>query len=1125
MTARPGDPAEDVVGGPEVADGVDVAVLGPVMVRGEHGLVPLRGARSTTLVVALALRSGRAAGVQALTDELWPDALPEAPRAALQNVVSRARREVPAIRSVPGGYALAARTDLDAARAVLHAARRGDAGSAALRAALTLWRGDPGADVSAGLAGELRAEGSRLRAGLEHALLAALLAEGDLAGAAAAGEGLLEASPTDEAAAAGLMRALLGRGLVADALRVFATLRESLADELGVGPGPEVRAVHEQCLRADAPATATAGAAASRVPRPGRAVGLREAPNALVGRSGDVARVESLMTTARVVTVLGPGGIGKTRLAQEVAHRAAAGSPLVAVVELASVRTSDDVGLVIASALGVRDVRATTRLSEVTGPDARGRVLERLAEPGTVLVLDNCEHVLEGASAWAADVVAGTRATVLATSRASLGLAAEAVYPLPPLGGLGSGRGPRGGGAGSGDTGAAVELFEARARAARPGVDLPEDVVVRLCRRLDGLPLAIELAAARVRSLSVAEVERRIASSFALLTSTDRSVPERHRTLHAVIAWSWDLLDDGEQRLLRRLAVLPDSFGLDVALAVGDEDTGEVGMLDTLDGLVRQSMLMVVEDPAGGGVRYRMLETVREFAVQELAAAGEQSATDAAVDRWALALVGETLGRLSGSGQVAALHRVEAEQDNLLHVLHRVQRNGDLDVLGPLFALLARFWMLRWTFGELTSVGRAVALAFAGRPVTPARAEWAAWAFLAGGSPLAFVEGTSGALRSIARLRRLLARTDVHLGAATRAYAELAVVAVRGTAEEVAGLVERLRGSDDWNVAMVANFFASQLAENRGRPAEALRLAHRSLALATEHDDAWGRAMAAQSLADLSSSTGDPAGVLRWARIARSSFEGFDTEQIQLQLGLLETSARVALGEVEAVAPVLRQMVETPDEGAVAEGDMIVSPSDRRTYGQVGLAQVAFARGDDEEAVQRMDAALAEVRTQGRRAGAHSLVLYEAGRLAPMALGTEGVPDAERAAWDRRVLSLRARTLAGLRAGPQTVDRPVLGAACLVLGSCLCAVAPAGRADDALVLLALAERLGSRQDWTFLARERHLTAALGTLPDAVPAADPGERLERARARVADAPDPLALAREVLERRPWTRTPG
>ncbi|GIJ00203.1 putative ATPase [Sediminihabitans luteus] len=1137
-----------------------VAVLGPVAVRTPAGLVPVPGERSRALLVALALRDGGTVGVGALVDDLWPDARPDDPRAALQNVVARVRRVAPCVRTVAGGYALAGGSDLALARQGRADAGRAldldDPGAALVSAetALALWRGEPGGDLGGELGAELARAAGHLHGALRRTRVRALVALGRAPEAVAEADALSAAVPSDEDAALDAMRAHAAAGRTGDALRVFARLREALADELGTDPGPAARAEHARLLAADdvpAPAASTRG----------RVVGVRAAPNALVGRDTDLAGVTTELGRGRLVTVLGPGGLGKTRLVQAVAARESAHRPLVVVVELASVRADADVEHAVAAALGVRETAATTRIGDqIPRVDLHGRVLAALDVPGTLVVLDNCEHVVDGVARWVDDVLALTPASVLTTSRAPLGLGAEVVHPLPPLRSTdGTGPGP------------AVELFEQRARAARPDVELPRDVVRRLCDRLDGLPLAIELAAARVRSLSVVEVERRLATRFALLTSVDRAAPARHRTLEAVIDWSWNLLDDAERTALRRLAALPDAFGLDTACALdlGAHDLGahdhggqadELAVLAVLDGLVAQSMLTVQDGEAAVGTRYRMLETVREFGLLRLADAGEQQAVRDAAEAWAAHLAESLLADFWGPRQLAALRRVHVERDNLGQALRWAIADERPDAAVRVYALLARYWLMRSAVGEMAEVALDVTDALAGTTLTGADAAWSVWALMVGGSPLGAVMDASRSARAHARLRGLLRRdrAEAVLTPAGRVYARF-VEAATSEPTDFAGAVGVLRSGDGWSLAMVADLLASQLAENEGRIADAVELARRARTVATDHADAWGAAAAAQSLAELHAQHDEPAQALHWSATARAGLSAFDAAPFLLQLEAVDAGALTALGRLDEAAALCERMVATPD-GAPTEAagrsadESMYSPADRRTAGLVGLAQVAFARGDAAAALALSQRAIDEVRAQRERGGFQARILHCASRLAiavlspgvtapgVAALGVSApgatasgvtasgatvpgvsapgvlspgvsAPGAtsshEREAWAR---DLRARTRAVLRAGRGFTDRPVLGAAALVLGTYLWSSPGIGRVDDGLELLGIAEVLTSREDWLAVRRERHRAAALAaTSADAVRAG-----LGRAR----ELPDPVARVRELLETGPW-----
>ncbi|QZN85878.1 hypothetical protein K5O09_01205 [Cellulomonas sp. C5510] len=563
---------------------LDLTVLGQVRAASPDGaeLLPVSGL-GANLLVALALEPRGLSTARAI-EETWPDAPPASGRAALQTLVSRLRgaHHAGLVASTAVGYALGVppeRVDLGRATAAAEEARTllaaGDPDGAARTAgaALELWDGEPGTGAPAGaVVTALRTRADAARRQLLRVRTAALLdGPADRAaaeGAVRAAEDLVALAPLDDTAHLLLLRALHAAGRTSEAVAAFARYREQLRDTLGTDPSAEVAAYHLELLSAASPragagpgsrpdpppadrtgprgpgVTRPAGSPPARPAvdppptRPGPP-GLRVAPTALIGRDGDVRAVEELLRTAPVVTVLGTGGLGKTRLVQEVARRAAGRFPVVHVAELAGVRDDADVLPALAAALQLPDPTTRRGVADVRSRPLSERVLDRLGEQPTLLVLDNCEHVLDGAATWVAEVVAALPSLqVLTTSRSPLGVRGERVHPLAPL----PAREP------DGAPGPAVRLFTERATAVRPGVSLPTDVVERLCRRLDGLPLAIELAAARTRSLTVVEVERRLSDRFALLVTGAAGAPERHRTLRAVIAWSWDLLTERSAR-------------------------------------------------------------------------------------------------------------------------------------------------------------------------------------------------------------------------------------------------------------------------------------------------------------------------------------------------------------------------------------------------------------------------------------------------------------------------------------------------------------------------------------------------------------------------------------------------
>lgn len=646
---------------------VELTFLARVAFRGREITAPR--VRGLLALLAGELRGG--CSVARLVDGLWGDGLPADPANALRILVSRARAQVGAdvLVSTPAGYRLAlaaGQVDVSAvvrcAELCARAVRVGDhAGAlAAAEEGLGFWDAAPEtAAEAAAQAGdpvaELRAARAPLYGDLVRARALALARVGRRAEAAAPLARLLAGAPRDEEVLAELLRAEAASAGPAAALARYDAYRRELRDDLGTDPGAALRAVHQELLRDEAPAVRQ---------------GVPHDPNPLLGREGDLAAVAGLLRSSRLTSIVGPGGLGKTRLAYTVSRRAE--QRLVHFVSLAGARADEDVAGEVASALGGGAGTAGAGTAGAgPGGDALGAVLAALGGRPALLVLDNCEQVVAGAADLVRELVARSAdLRVLVTSRAPLGLSSEAVYRLPQL---------------TAETSA--ELFAQRARAARPDVELPPAAVAQLCRHLDGLPLAVELAAARVRVLSVPEIARRLGDRFALLRGGARDAPERHRTLHAVVEWSWNLLDEDARAALRALSVFPGSFTAEAAEHVSG---GGADVLELLEQLVDQSLLKAADTAAG--IRFHMLETVREFSAARRAAAGEEEAVTERFLGWARDFGLAHHDALFGHEPLRHWPRLRAEQDNLVLALRHALGRGDQATTAAAGAVLAGVW-------------------------------------------------------------------------------------------------------------------------------------------------------------------------------------------------------------------------------------------------------------------------------------------------------------------------------------------------------------------------------------------------------------------------------------------------
>ncbi|MER5950692.1 BTAD domain-containing putative transcriptional regulator [Streptomyces sp. NPDC001904] len=677
--------------------------------RDDGTAVPVGGARLRALLTVLALRPGRTVPVAALVDEVWGAEPPADAQGALQALVGRLRRVLgaAAVASDEGGYRLVAVTDdidlfrferltADGARGLAD----GDPGKAAelLDEALALWRGPALADLPDRVSEAARWDTRHLDA--RRTRLAARLALGRAEEALPELTALCDAHPLDEALQVLRLRALRDAGRTAEALAAYDGIRRTLADRLGTDPGPELRSLHGelldsdtarrhpgagQALPADPDHSAAPLAPAPAEPRtPGN---LRARLTSFVGRGTDIDAIRTELTQARLLTLLGPGGAGKTRLSQEAAEGLAETTAPdgVWLAELAPVSDAAAVPEAVVSALGARETvlrgagaEELRAVGERQGDDPLVRLVEHCADRRMILVLDNCEHVVEAAAALAEHLLARCPGlTVLATSREPLGVPGEVLYPVEPL-----------------PQPYALRLFGERGATVRPGfrVDGSEETtaaVTEICRRLDGLPLAIELAAARLRMLTPRQIADRLDDRFRLLTSGARTALPRQQTLRAVVDWSWDLLDDGERAVLARLSVFSGGCDLTAAETVCGPEA-----LDALSSLVDKSLVVAAPDDSGE-MRYRLLETVAEYAGDRLDEAADRTAAERAHLTYYRELARTTDPLLRGAGQRAAIARIERDYENLRTALRRAAAARDEQEMLSLVLSLIWFWMIR----------------------------------------------------------------------------------------------------------------------------------------------------------------------------------------------------------------------------------------------------------------------------------------------------------------------------------------------------------------------------------------------------------------------------------------------
>ena len=942
-------------------------MLGALEVRTDAGdVLEVGGSRLRALLIMLALRPGQVVPATELIDGLWADQAPAGAANALQALVSRLRRALPdaRIESRPSGYQLTLdprATDiiqfeelLTAGRAQL---RHDPAGAAAtLRRALALWRGPALADVAGTEFGpaiiarldELRlaATEQRIDADLRTGVTAALVAEL---------EELVVTHPLREPLAARLMRALHASGRRAAALEAYERARERLADRLGADPAAELSALHLEILRAEPDPEP----AASRPP-----TNLPAGLTSFIGRDDELTQVAGLLGAHRLLTLTGPGGAGKTRLAVEAARAELDAAPGgVWLVELAPVTDPAEVPSAALAALGLREQAVMYARGPIgvliDDSDALARLLAALAGRRALLVLDNCEHLVAAAARLAGQVLAACpQVRILATSREPLAITGEALWTvgpltLPPDPAVTSHQNERCSlPARTIDDYASVRLLAQRARAVLPGFEVtPANAaaVARICRALDGMPLAIELAAARMRTMGPEQVAARLDDRFGLLTGGSRIALPRHQTLRAVVDWSWDLLEAAERTLWRRFAFFAGGASLEAAeqVCAGDGISSDQ-ILDLLTALADKSLLVVRHGPDGPGEpRYRMLEIIRAYGLERLDQAGEREQVRQAHVGYFIRRAEEGQHYLLGGQQLEWLGLLAEDQDNMHAAVRTAVAAGDAPAAVRLVAALGWYWSLRGlkvegaeliaaaigvpgAAGAVEPEHLAVAYAMGGvlaadTPLHPAAVEWMGHAAaLAPQVP----DPVNPIMALVGPLSLLYGGADVAFGPA---YPEV--------------FDDAVAGPHPW-VGAIARILRAHTALNVGRPPGEAEADFQAAAdILARLGERWGQAVAVGGLAQLASKRGDSAAAIGYYRRAAELAAVFGNNEDEVHFRLFMVRELWLLGEREqawaefAAAQPDVERIGLPELTAFAaytKGDLA------RLDGQPEVARAAF---------------------------------------------------------------------------------------------------------------------------------------------------------------------------------------
>ena len=915
---------------------LDVALLGPLEVRVDGAQVEVPSGKASELLARLALEAGELVSAERLVEDLWASTTTEVRRNTLQSKVAMLRRALgPAsLASRDGGYALEVEADhvdvLAVQRAAATAARLREGGEPEQAAdlcgsTLRLFRGTPLL-----VAGDAEwASVPRTRVDEAHTTLLEIRfwARLELGGAGSVIgelEGAVAEHPFHEGLWELLITALYRTGRQADALAAYQRVRTQLGDELGLDPGPALQRLERDILSQEVAAgPVTAASDGSGTPRgnlPSMSAGL-------VGRDADVETLAELLSRERLVEVIGPGGIGKTAVALDVGRRLLASDAVDAVwlARLENTVTRADVVDVLIAALH--------------GPGSEAALFERLRVGSALVVLDNCEHVVEVAADLAVRLLDHAPALrILCTSQLPLEIDGERVVELAPL-----------------ELPDAVELFGRRA-SRLTGTARDDERVLDLCRSLDGLPLAIELAAARTRTLTVEEITRRLDDRFSVLKDPSSRRPERRRSLRSTIGWSYELLFPDDQRGLWALATFAGGAPLPaVEFVLEALGVPAAATIDVVDRLVTRSLVTLHDDPgADGGPRYRLLDSIRAFALEAMAEAGEAEVALESHARWYADLAAGSTSGVRSADQDEHLRFARTERANIDAALawsvgHDPRRALDL---------ASGFGWAWVVLGDSRGAERIVAALDAAAGLDTAR-QRAVALLLAG-----WIEASTGDL-ALAR-EHVDAATDLAESSddpdlrARCAYYLAYVVSHHGEFREALALTDRSRAIYDgmdrpWDQAATALFAARAAisAADEPRSVEAVAEVERWLAVV---DDPWlharGEAITGE-LARVQHRFGDAVAHLTSAVEASHRLGFLQTEAYQLSsLGRAQCQA----GDYAAGVATLRTSIDK----AEATGDVRLAALTR-----VHLGRALRAEGDPLGARAALESAAAWHRDAG----------------------------------------------------------------------------------------------------------------------------------------------------------------